>query len=96
MIENNKGLINKFESPKDNELYAVFEYLKVNTATATQVAVALNIYRPNLSRRKRVLEIAGNLAVVKKGFCPITKRWGVQILTTNPALFRKQLQLTLF
>ena len=96
MREHNTGEYS-FSSPhKDNELHAVFEYLKVNTATATQVAVALNIYRPNLSRRKRVLEIAGNLAVVKKGFCPITKRWGVQILTTNPALFPKQLQLKLF
>jgi hypothetical protein len=80
---------------KDNELQAVYSFLQSHTATATQVATALNIYRPNLCRRKRTLEKCGKLAVIKKVVCPITKH-KAGLLTTNPALFPptpKQLNL---
>jgi aminopeptidase-like protein len=86
---------NDLKQVKDNELQAVYEYLQTNIATATQVAVALNIYRPNLCRRKRKLETVGKLAVIKKGICPITKHTAA-LLTTNPALFPNPSQLNLF
>jgi hypothetical protein len=80
---------------KDNELLAVHDYLFEHTATATQVSIALNIYRPNLCRRKRTLEKNGHLAVIRQVVCPITKHRAA-LLTTNPALFPphpKQLNL---
>lgn len=80
---------------KGNELKAVYTYLHSKPATATEVAIALNIYRPNLCRRKRALELCGQLAVLKKVVCPVTKHKAA-LLTTNPALFpptSKQLNL---
>lgn len=70
---------------KDTELQAVFNYLFRQPATATQVSVALNIYRPNLCRRKRKLEKDGRLWEVKKVICPITHYPAMQ-LTCNPDL----------
>ncbi|MBK7099537.1 MAG: hypothetical protein IPH58_15990 [Sphingobacteriales bacterium] len=68
---------------KDSELQAVFNYLFRQPATATQVATALNIYRPNLCRRKRKLEKEGRLWEVKKIICPIT-HYPAMLLTCNP------------
>ncbi len=80
---------------KDNELNAVKEFLSNCKATATEVAVALNIYRPNVCRWKRRLEKQGHLAVIKKVKCPITKH-SAALLTTNPDYFPIQSQLKLF
>lgn len=92
-MHNNRAV--KISPYKDTELKAVNDYLKVQPATATAVAVALNIYRPNLCRRKRTLEKFGYLRVIKKVKCPITNRlaW---LLTTDPALFTITIQLNLF
>jgi DNA invertase Pin-like site-specific DNA recombinase len=87
---------NENQQHKDNEIQRVYEYLKKETATATMAAVALNIYRPNLCRRKRTLQKAGHLIEVKKGYCPITKRNGVQFLTTNPVMMPINSKLKLF
>lgn len=88
---NNVGSIN---SHKDNELKAVYELLRKQSLTATQVAVMLNIYRPNLSRRKRTLEKADKLRQIKKVICPVTKHPAWQ-LTCDPDLFPPK-QPTLF
>lgn len=85
----------KPEEFKVNELSSVNEFLKSCTATATEVAVALNIYRPNVCRWKRRLEKKGQLAVIKKVKCPITKHWAA-LLTTDPDNFPIQSQLKLF
>ena len=94
--KNNNGLNDvENQQPKDNELQAVFEYLKTHIATSTMAAVALNIYRPNLCRRKRTLEIAGQLMEVKTAYCKVTK-CKAAYLTSNPAWFPIQSQLKLF
>lgn len=80
------------QQPKDNEIQRVYEYLKKETATATMAAVALNIYRPNLCRRKRTLEKAGHLIEVKRGYCQITK-YVAYYLSTNPAMMPINSQL---
>lgn len=95
MQQHNNGANNIWNPRKDKELKAVWEYLQVNVATQTQVAVALNIYRPNLCRRKRTLQKNGELAVVKKGICPITKH-RAEFITTNKELFPKSNQLEFF
>jgi hypothetical protein len=92
MSEHNNGVNTLSQHSKDTELQAVFELLKKQPATATQAAVALNIYRPNLCRRKRTLEKLGLLSVVKKVRCPITKHTAWQ-LTTNPEYFPNRSQL---
>jgi len=89
----NKSLRNKHS--KGKELHRVFIYLQKQNATASMVAVALNIHRPNLCRHKRKLEKAGLLAETKKGFCKITKH-RASYLTANPDLFPIQSQLNLF
>jgi hypothetical protein len=77
---------------KGNDLQRVYERLLTHTESATMTAVALNIYRPSLCRRKKDLEIAGRLAVVKKSYCKITGRL-VQFLSTNPAMMPINSQL---
>ena len=86
---------NEKQHSKDNELQAVYDYLQNNTDTATMAAVALNIYRPNLCRRKRTLQKAGHLIEIKKGICPVTKHLAA-FLSTNPALMPINSQLSLF
>ena len=83
------------EQNKDNELNAVKEFLSNCTATATEVAVALNIYRPNVCRWKRKLERQGHLTVIKQVKCPITKHRAA-LLTANPDHFPVHSQLKLF
>lgn len=94
MQQHNNGVNNVNQRPKINELIAVYEYLQNNIATATMTAIALNIYRPNLCRRKRALEKVGKLVEVKKAHCLITKHIATY-LTTNPDLFPIQSQLKL-
>lgn len=95
MQEHNNGANDLFHCSKDTELQAVFDYLQHNTATATMTATALNIYRPNLCRRKRALQKMGLLCEVKKGYCQITK-YPAAYLSTNSNLFPSQAQLKLF
>lgn len=95
MSKHNKGVNDVKQHPKYSELQRVYEYLQRHCATATMTAVALNIYRPNLCRRKSTLEKAGQLVVVKKGYCKITKHIAAY-LTTNPELFPNHSQLKLF
>ncbi|MET3882133.1 hypothetical protein ABIE54_001022 [Chitinophagaceae bacterium OAS944] len=58
-----------------SELKRVYEFLLNNYATATEVSVALNIYRPNLCRYKRKLQKMGYLSEIGIVVCPITKRY---------------------
>ena len=80
---------------KINELKAVYEYLQTHIATATMAAIALNIYRPSLCRRKRTLELSGLLVEVKEGICKVTG-CKAAYLTSNPAWFPISQQLNLF
>ena len=95
MEQHNKGVNDINVCLKGKELQQVYEYLQQHCATATMTATSLNIYRPNLCRRKRTLEKAGLLAEVKKGCCSITKLVATYI-TTNPDLFPIDPQLNLF
>ena len=66
---------------QDAELKRVREYLMTHNSTATMVATALNIYRPNLAvinegltRYKQMLQDAGALVVTHKDYCKETGR----------------------
>jgi hypothetical protein len=67
------------------ELKRVRNYLTTHTATATMVAVALHIYRPNLCRHKGTLKKEGALIELYKGTCKITG-FEASYLTCDPAL----------
>lgn len=79
-----------------------YEYLKVNTETATQVSEATGIPQKNICRYKRELEEAGLLWEVREIPCPITGRMA-WVITTDPDKAPKHepqpgdvIQLTLF
>lgn len=77
------------------QLKTIFEYLQNHTATASMTAEATGIPQKSICRYKRDLEKRGLLCEVRKGFCELTK-FRAWYLTTNPDLFPKSNQLTMF
>lgn len=77
------------------QLKTIFEYLQNHTATASMTAEATGIPQKSICRYKRNLEKCGLLCEVRKGFCELTK-FRAWYLTTNPDLFPKSNQLTMF
>ena len=80
-----------------NQLQTIFQYLQINSATASMVSDATGIYQKNICRYKRDLEKAGRLWEIVKTTCNKTgfKAW---YLTTDPNKAPKHLitQLNLF
>jgi len=78
-----------------NQKKTIFEYLKLHTATASMVAEATGVPQKSICRYKRDLEKQGLLYEVEKKLCCLTgfRAW---YLTTNPELFPKSNQLTMF
>jgi hypothetical protein len=72
-----------------SEKKAVIEFLQDRYATAAEVSIALNIWRPNLCRHKRQLEEAGLLIEVGKGICPVTG-FKAALLSCNAELIKNQ------
>lgn len=77
------------------QLKTIFHYLQKHTATASMTAEATGIPQKSICRYKRDLEKRGLLCEVRKGFCELTK-FRAWYLTTNPELFPKSNQLTMF
>ena len=78
------------------ELQRFYEFLHIAPRTCTEACIALGIPQKHLTWIKRRLEKAGLLAVVNKGYCPVTRRIA-QFLTTDPAkIFRIPTQTSLF
>ena len=63
--------------------------------TMKELSVATGIDRANLCRYVRLMRLAGIIAVVKRTYCSITKHLANKY-TTNPELFPKNIQLSLF
>ncbi len=77
------------------QLAATFETFFQAPATMLQVAKLTDIERANICRYVARFRKQGSIAVVKKGYCPITQHMA-GYYTTNPALFPpipKQLNL---
>jgi hypothetical protein len=70
------------DSSFPNQLQTIFQYLKVNIATASMVSDATKVPQKNICRYKRDLEKAGQLWEVSKAYCKKTgfKAW---YLTTD-------------
>ena len=60
-----------------------------------ELSVKFNIDRSNICWYCRELRLRNQIAVAKKGFCPISKRL-VNLYTTNPVFFQVNNQLNLF
>lgn len=87
-IDDNSVGMHKYNYNNQNtELKLVTAYLTENNSSATMVATALNIYRPNLTRYKNMLETSGVLVVSHKAKCAETKR-KVQYLSCNPEIVK--------
>ena len=77
------------------------QYLKAFAAffsqpvTMMENSVTTGIDRANLCRYVRLMRLAGIIAVVKRTYCSITKHLANKY-TTNPDLFPKNIQLSLF
>lgn len=69
------------------ELLQVRAYLTDNNATSTMTATALNIYRPNLTRYKNMLQEAGVLVVTHNGRCEETG-YLADYLSCNPEIVK--------
>jgi hypothetical protein len=63
--------------------------------TMMELSVATGIDRANLCRYVRQMRNAGTVAVFTRTYCSITKHRANKY-TTNPDLFPKQIQLSLF
>jgi hypothetical protein len=78
-----KHRYNNFEA----ELKQIRQYLSKYNATATMVAVALDIYRPNLCRHKITLQIKGLLVVTHRAECKVTG-YQADYLSCNPDIVK--------
>ena len=83
---NHKGKYNY--NNQDSELKLVKDYLTTHSASATMVATALTIYRPNLTRYKSMLQEEGVLVVTHQDFCKETGRKACY-LSCNPDIVRR-------
>ncbi|WP_231492223.1 hypothetical protein [Pedobacter sp. Leaf170] len=72
-------------SNQEAELVQVREYLTKYNHSATMIATALNIYRPNISRYVSMLREDGLVFTTHKGYCKETGRL-VCYLSCNPEL----------
>lgn len=86
-----QGKVKQFRT----QLQTIFEYLKENTSTASMVTEYTGVPQKSICRYKRDLEKQNLLNEVEKKLCMVTgfRAW---YLTTNPDLFPKSNQLTLF
>ncbi len=86
-----QGKVKQFRT----QLKTIFEYLKENTATASMVTEYTGVPQKSICRYKRDLEKRNLLNEVEKKLCKVTgfRAW---YLTTNPDLFPKSNQLTMF
>lgn len=79
------------EHSKDRQFQAqmkrVFEAFFSHPKTMLMVDVETGIMRSNITRYVSKWKKQDRIKIVRKSICPISKRGGVQYLTTNPELF---------
>jgi hypothetical protein len=78
-----------------NQYKRAFESFYKHPQTMKELSVATGIDRANLCWYCRMMRIAGTIAIVNKSTCRITNHLATRF-TTNPELFPKQIQLSLF
>jgi hypothetical protein len=85
---------------EDTQLVAqmkrVFEAFYSQPKTMLMVSVETGVMRSNICWYAREWKEQNSIKIIRLGICPISKREGVQYLTTNPRLFPSTNQLNLF
>jgi hypothetical protein len=89
----NRQPFNKFQNNLDKVNYysvqmkRVFAALYSQPKTMLMVSIETGIRRSNITRFVAEWKRQNSVKIVRKGICPISKRGGVQYLTTNPDFF---------
>lgn len=69
------------------QMKRVFAALYRQPKTMLMVSIETGVMRSNITWFVREWRKQNSIKIVRKGICPISKRGGVQYLTTNPELF---------
>jgi hypothetical protein len=77
------------------QMKVVFKEFERNPSTMLQVSFKHGILRANICRYVAKWRNSGQIAVVKKSYCPITKHLA-GFYTTNPKLFPSSNQIKMF
>ena len=83
------------DSNFEGQLQRTIKGFMNSPCTMKELSVVTGIDRANLCRYVRHLRLKGEIVVYKKVYCSIT-RHRANAHTTNPKLFPKTIQLTLF
>lgn len=95
---NSPNFLQKIQG-KDNHYYdqlsRVFQSFLESPKTRKEVDKACGVMRENICWYVRYLKQRNLITVIRKRYCTVTKHLAEE-LTTNPDLFPKQIQTTLF
>jgi hypothetical protein len=80
----------------EGQMKRVFAAFYSQPKTMLMVERETGIMRPNICRYVSRWKKLGSIKIVSLCICPISKRGGVQRLTTNPELFPTSNQIKLF
>ncbi|MFT6479786.1 MAG: hypothetical protein ACJAVP_002941 [Spirosomataceae bacterium] len=94
-LPNGSGKNNGKINHKATQLQTIFEYLQSHVCTATMLSKATGVPQKCITRYKRDLEKAGNLAEVFKTYCKDTNNLAWYI-TCDRSKFPPPSQLNLF
>ena len=81
---------------KDNhfatQMQITYQSFKEHPKTMLQVSIETGILRANICRYVKIMRESNEMQILKLGRCPISKRSGVQFLTTDKGLFNSQVK----
>lgn len=72
----------------ETQMQTVFKAFYSQPKTMLMVDIETGIMRSNITRYVGKWHKQNSISIIKYGTCPISKRGGVQFLTTNPELFQ--------
>ena len=92
-LDGNNGIKNKHFVAQQKRVFAAF---KRQPSTMLMVSIETGIMRASICRYVSKWKKQDRIKIVSLSTCPISKRGGVQRLTTNPEMFPKSNQIKLF
>jgi hypothetical protein len=98
MQDNNNQSIRQektLDNYKKDQLHKVFQSFFDSPKTMKECDNHSGIMRENICRYVRTFRQSKSIVVIRKRFCKVTKHLANEY-TTNPALFPKSTQLTIF
>ncbi len=83
----NSLISNRKDKHFQAQMKRVFAALYRQPKTMLMVSIETGVMRSNITWFVREWRKQSSIKIVRKGICPVSKRGGVQYLTTNPELF---------